>query len=352
MTDHESAAKLLQTAEALLVRQNQILARLNTLSIPTAPSETEANRIDTFRERLYYRDFPLGEAEMPDFRARFLRLVDGLDEASVQTVVLALNRLRKIRSTEERYLPLYSDAELKEYRENRERLSQELIRLSEDCWYYRGRMLPEAYFEASVFADGCGLRYLEHPERFAERDIIDAGAYIGDSALVFSPLTTARVWAFEPTAENYAKLLKTIELNQLTNVVPCRLALGKEKGSAEMAKSMIASVHTQIPNSAVPYTGSETVEVTTLDSFVEENGLNVGLIKVDVEGAEQLLLQGALETIRRMKPALLFSIYHNADDFFCIKPILEELGLGYRFRIRHPAIGTVLTETMLIAETQ
>ena len=92
--------------------------------------------------------------------------------------------------------------------------------------------------------------------------------------------------------------------------------------------------------------------MTTLDSFVEENGLNVGLIKVDVEGAEQLLLQGALETIRRMKPALLFSIYHNADDFFCIKPILEELGLGYHFRIRHPAIGTVLTETMLIAETQ
>ncbi|MBR2259323.1 MAG: hypothetical protein IJ899_18720 [Blautia sp.] len=29
---------------------------------------------------------------------------------------------------------------------------------------------------------------------------------------------------------------------------------------------------------------------------------------------------------------------------------LESLGLGYRFKVRHPAIGTVLTETMLIAE--
>ena len=210
---------------------------------------------------------------MPDFRARFLRLVDGLDEASVQTVVLALNRLRKIRSTEERFLPLYSDAELKEYRENQECLSQEIIRLSEDCWYYHGWMLPEADFEASVFSEGCGLRHLEHPERFADRDIIDAGAYIGDSALVFSPLTRARVWAFEPTTENHAKLLKTIDLNSLTNVVPCRMALGNEKGRAEMAKSMIASVNTQIPNSAVPYTGTETVEVTTLDSFVAENGL-------------------------------------------------------------------------------
>ena len=38
MPDHESTAKLLQTAEALLVKQNQILARLNMLSTPVRPS--------------------------------------------------------------------------------------------------------------------------------------------------------------------------------------------------------------------------------------------------------------------------------------------------------------------------
>ena len=86
------------------------------------------------------------------------------------------------------------------------------------------------------------------------------------------------------------------------------------------------------------------------DDFVRENGLRPGLIKVDVEGAEQQFLAGARETIRTMKPALLISIYHNGDDFFSIKPMLEELNPDYRFRIRHPAIGTVLMETMLIAE--
>ena len=348
MPDYEPSANLLQMAETLVRKQNQIFARLNAIS--TAAKSSDAGVIDTFRERLYYRDFPVDAEQMPDFQERFLALVKGLDEKSIQTVVLALNRLKKIRGTEERYLALYSDEENKEYRENTERLSQETIRLADDCWFYNGCMLPDPDFEASVFSEKCGLKHLDHPERFAHRDIIDAGAYIGDSALVFAPLTTGKVWAFEPTAENYAKLLKTIELNNLQNVIPCKMALGKEKGSIEMAKSMIASVNTQIPNSVVPYNGTETVESTTLDAFAEENALDVGLIKVDVEGAEQLLLSGALRTIQEKRPALLFSIYHNADDFFRIKPILEELNLGYHFKIRHPAIGTVLTETMLIAE--
>lgn len=339
--------KLAEDLQSLAMKQNQIYAKLNAL---LAGKREEGCTIDVLREREYYRDFPTCEEEMPGFREAFLALTAGLDEESIRTISLAIGRIRRIKSTTDRRLPLYTAREEREYREALEHLGGEVLRLSDGCYYYNGYMLPSPAFEPCVFMDKCGLGHLENPAAFAKKDIIDAGAFIGDSALIFSGLTNGKVYAFEPSGDNYALLQKTVEMNGLGNVVPCRMALGKERGQVELTKSIIPSANTQIKNKAVPYFGTETAKVARLDDFVRENGLDVGLIKVDIEGAEQLLLAGALETIRTMRPALLISIYHNADDFFRIKPFLEKLGLGYRFKVRHPAIGTVLTETMLIAE--
>jgi hypothetical protein len=94
----------------------------------------------------------------------------------------------------------------------------------------------------------------------------------------------------------------------------------------------------------------ESVDVITLDSYVEKHNLEVGLIKVDIEGFEQKFLQGAKKTISSQKPTLLLSIYHNADDFFHIKTIIESWDLGYKFKIVKPADKSILIDTNLIAE--
>lgn len=311
------------------------------------PAVHQENRVDVTRERIFYRDFPSSAGDLPDFREKFLALVSGLDETSVTTVTRALTRITRIRETDSDELPLYTPDEMKELRSFEER-HLDVIRLAEDCWYYRGYMLPENFFEACVFEDRCGAGSLTDPDALKGKDIIDAGAFLGDSALVLSGLTDGRVHAFEPSADNYRKLLKTIELNHADRIVPVRKALGAEIGTAVLQNSVISSTHTLVKNDGVPYLYEEGVEVTTLDDYVREHHLKVGLIKADVEGAEQLLLKGADETIRTQKPAMLISIYHHADDFFGIKPMLEKRYPWYEFRIRHPAIGSALTETMLI----
>ena len=88
-----------------------------------------------------------------------------------------------------------------------------------------------------------------------------------------------------------------------------------------------------------------------MDDFVEKNSLDVGLIKVDVEGFERALLKGAVRTIKIQKPTLLLSIYHSGGDFFDIKKMIEDLDLGYRFKIKQQFAGSILAETLLIAET-
>lgn len=91
-------------------------------------------------------------------------------------------------------------------------------------------------------------------------------------------------------------------------------------------------------------------QITTLDKFVEENNLQVGLIKVDIEGFEQEFLKGAMNTIKTQKPVLLLSIYHNLSDYLNIKPIIEDLSLGYKFKIRRAYDLDLVRDTMLICE--
>ena len=74
------------------------------------------------------------------------------------------------------------------------------------------------------------------------------------------------------------------------------------------------------------------------------------MIKVDVEGAEQDFLRGAINTIKTQKPALLIAIYHSGIDFFTIKTKIENLKLGYKFKIRKATKNRVLEDTVLIAE--
>jgi ribosomal protein L19 len=89
--------------------------------------------------------------------------------------------------------------------------------------------------------------------------------------------------------------------------------------------------------------------MTTVDNVVNEHNLNFGLLKLDVEGAEISVLEGSVESIKKFRPVLLISIYHGPEDFFEIKPMLEKMGVNYKFTIRKLAPGSTHGETMLLA---
>ena len=159
--------------------------------------------------------------------------------------------------------------------------------------------------------------------------------------------TDKKVYSFEPTDENYDYMLRTIKLNDSKKIIPVKCALGDYDGEENICLNGSGSTINKLKvNSPV----KETIQVIKLDDFVQENNIEVGLIKIDVEGYEQELLRGALVTIKEQKPTLLISIYHNADDFFNIKPYIESLSLNYKYRIVKPLDGSIKGEMLLIAE--
>jgi len=75
---------------------------------------------------------------------------------------------------------------------------------------------------------------------------------------------------------------------------------------------------------------SETIEVTTIDEFVNEYNINrVDFIKADIEGYERYMLAGAKETLKRFAPKLAICTYHLQDDPDVLSKIILEANPNY-----------------------
>lgn len=180
-----------------------------------------------------------------------------------------------------------------------------------------------------------------------DKDIIDAGAYTGDSSISLSTLTSCNIYSFEPFAESYEKLVQNIKLNDIKNIIPVQSALTDKNGEMELYLSGNNFQGITSDSNIRNYDSSFIVQSRTIDSYVEENNLNVGLIKVDVEGEEKNLLKGAINTIKTQKPILFLSIYHSVHDFFDIKPWIDDLNLGYKFILSKEQPWTFIADTIL-----
>ena len=209
-------------------------------------------------------------------------------------------------------------------------------------------------FEVPVFEFHCGLSLLPNSAKkiICNKDIIDGGAYWGDSALVISGYHPKKIYAFEPQPDNYGQLCETVSLNNLNDkVVTVKAGLGKSKEFSLLYSNEFTSASNLGGVDAINGGGelvANKVEIVTIDDYVTENNLDVGFIKLDIEGNELPAIQGALQTIKRFRPVLSIAIYHRPEDFFEIKPLIEGLNLGYRFMVRKIVYHDLVTEVILL----
>lgn len=276
-------------------------------------------------------------------REAYVNLVAGLDKDSILVVASLINRIKKIANND--YNFYVSPAE-KAYVEDFNNFSTNIVELEKNVFAFGKYLLPVNHFDSGVLYKDYGLNSFKTLDK--DKSIIDVGASVGDSALLFSDYTTEKVYSFEPTATMYNFLKKALELNNIKNVVPIQQGLSNCEGEMEIYS---AGARSSITDFNYSDSELEKIQLTTLDKFVEENNLNVGLIKVDIEGAEQLFLEGAKNTIQNQKPALIISIYHTPEDFFMIKPIIESWNLGYKFKIMNLS-QDILCGICLFAEVE
>lgn len=137
---------------------------------------------------------------------------------------------------------------------------------------------------------------------------VDVGASLGDYSLVASRLVGPRgkVIAFEPDPVNCRWLRKSIERNGLTNVELYQEALSDVEGEASFFLSGVSGWHTLKKGQLAAEKGEIKVRTRPLDD-VDLPRLDV--MKIDVEGAELEVLEGARRHLRRFRPLLFVDLH-------------------------------------------
>lgn len=162
------------------------------------------------------------------------------------------------------------------------------------------------------------------------RGAIDAGACIGFYSLVFSK-NFEQVYSFEPHPENLRLLWMNILKNHIGNVTPFGYALGDGHDRVNLwvkdhykASSSIIQNHL-----GQPLNRKISVDLRRLDEF--QFAKPIDLIKIDVEGAEVMVLEGGRKLIEKQHPYLAIEVHadpigHDPCECECCRKVRS---LGY-----------------------
>ena len=334
---------------------DKILHQLNNIDEQTALYKIALDQIEELRCQLqgilrlkrHHNDSTTRDKlSLYEHQTNVENLLKNLDNQAKNNCLKILNRLDRLYYANTVLVTdLYSKEELKQIDDCRH--FKKKTKYNGKYWENGGYKLPIDFYEPSVFYYRNGCIAIKNKEKINSKTIIDVGSYIADSCLVFrEEFPNSPIISFEASKVNYEMGLKTLELNNLEDVIIENLGLGDKEEMLSMSAEGCGG------NAIIPLNNINCTKIITLDNYVEKNNIkNIGLIKVDIEGFEQKFLKGAHRTICEQKPTMLVSIYHNYDDFFKIKPMIESWNLGYKFDFFHGALeNTAEDEILLICE--
>jgi len=159
--------------------------------------------------------------------------------------------------------------------------------------------------------------------------VVDAGANIGNHAIYLAKFCdVAKIHAFEPMPHARAILERNTALNapDLIDIHPVALGASESKATVRLFSPANHGSTTleEDPNGQIP--------IQPLDAFALPQ---VDLIKIDVEGMQDAVLEGAQDTIARSKPAMIIEAFDRDDERVKTERVLDSLGYAVDDVIGH-----------------
>ena len=151
-----------------------------------------------------------------------------------------------------------------------------------------------------------------HLQNFLKRNLdfgdtaFDIGSHIGYTSILTSKIVgeNGHVYSFEPINENYLVLEKNINLNNCKNISIIKKALSNKNGEVEF--SIPESGDNLAMSSMVwgkkSHNNKQLVKTINIDDDPKLRHLSPKTIKIDVEGAEGLVVEGMQKLISRCRP--------------------------------------------------
>ena len=170
---------------------------------------------------------------------------------------------------------------------------------------------------------------------------IDIGAHYGYFSLLMAQNVgkQGRCIAIEANGENYSKIVETIRANPDVNLSVEHKAVSDKNGQAAFSKHQNSLMGHMVESGGdTDKLAIELVETCTLDSYIHLAQVShISVIKIDVEGAELMVLEGSVETIIQYQPVLLIEVHKFPNSETMAKALLSKL-ITWQYRVVY--IGT------------
>ena len=195
----------------------------------------------------------------------------------------------------------------------------DVLFIGKNFWYINTR----SYLEWTLFFYGA---YEEQVQQLFKQylmpgDIaLDVGSNIGIHTLYMANLVgpAGVVISFEPHKDIYTRQINNLTLNQATNVNAMQIGLSNKNASAFLKQFDYANSSNQGTSAIVAEYTENTlkIQVARLDDLITSILPNptsrINLIKIDIEGHEEAFFEGAMHTIKKHLPVIIFE---NSQDF-------------------------------------
>lgn len=174
-----------------------------------------------------------------------------------------------------------------------------------------------------------------------DRISIDIGANIGIYTLLLSHLyPKCKVISIEASPTIFEKLKLNCQLNNLlpgSNLVLLNKAVSDKDGTwvefyekhsmSTMSKEFLTSISSKIITNKDDELHKEIVRTVTIDNLAETTNINeISFLKIDVEGAEVLVLKGAINILTEKKVRNMIIEYHSFENYDYAVKLLDEIG--------------------------
>lgn len=169
------------------------------------------------------------------------------------------------------------------------------------------------------YETGQTARFVRH---VAPGDVVlDLGAHVGYYTLLAAALAgpAGRVFAFEPDPRNARYLRHHVRINRCRNVEVVEQAVCDHTGEVRFGPG------TGSGTGRIAEGGPVSVPSVRLDDFCADRAVTPNVLKIDVEGAERRVLQGAITTLRSARP-LIFLSTHGAEQADACRSLLSRHG--------------------------
>jgi FkbM family methyltransferase len=180
--------------------------------------------------------------------------------------------------------------------------------------------------------------------------VVDAGANVGFFSLPFARWVGSggRVVAIEPGLSNLNSLQERIARAGFERVVECVAAVAVDfEGESRVELNLTNPTDHRIGDEGEP------IRAVTVDSLLVDDPRRVSLIKIDVQGAEAMVIDGARETIETHRPALFLEVDDRTLRRFgsSAAALMDQLtGFGYEPRqLTRDGVGPPISAEDLIA---